>query len=220
MFQPTSSQRSRLWGFRSSRRSSSVSSRRRERCLCRRGQARRRVAQTSWRRRGVMNSSGARQSWATREREEGPSDQMVRNCLFPIPVPEGLSRSEWAQLPRRRKQAGLRDVQSAVSSLNWMHGVRYRQPVRGVSSATRRKLQDLHQEVFDHLEYSVPCLGGASQASNLKRRLRCHRCCGARALTGVLTPSLVQRLSTTIWWHSARTSPNALRWLNSCQRRQ
>ena len=42
-----------------------------------------------------------------------------------------------------------------MAALNWMHGVRHRQSARGVSSATRRKLQDLHQEVLDHLEYSV-----------------------------------------------------------------
>ena len=36
-----------------------------------------------------------------------------------------------------------------------MHGVRYRQLARGASSATRRKLKDLRQEVSDNLEYSV-----------------------------------------------------------------
>ena len=99
-----------------------------------------------------MIEKGARRTWPTGERGEGPAEDVVRNCLFPYPLPSQLRREELSQLPRRRCAAGLRDVRSAVASLNWMHGVRYRQAARGISSASRRKLTDLHGEVFDHLE--------------------------------------------------------------------
>ena len=102
-----------------------------------------------------MSEGDARWGWAPGEREEGPADRSVRNCMFPLPLPTCVRRAEWKQLSRRRCEAGLRDVRSAAASLNWLHGVRYREPARGVTAATRAKLADLHDEVIAHLEYSV-----------------------------------------------------------------
>ena len=99
-----------------------------------------------------MSGTDARWGWAPGEREEGPADRVVRNCLFPLPLPSHLRQEEWKQLSKCRCQAGLRDVRSAAAALNSLHGVRYREPARGMTATTRAKLAGLHGEVIAHLE--------------------------------------------------------------------
>ena len=51
-----------------------------------------------------------------------PAQNQATGELFPLVLPTRLMRPEWLQLNRRRRRAGLRDLQTTVLALNWMHG--------------------------------------------------------------------------------------------------
>ena len=89
--------------------------------------------------------------WAPRSPKPSPGGGGV----FPLPVPVSLQLDIWRHVSRGRRRAGLRDVQTTIKSLNWMHGAEGRPGRVGCTTATLRKIEAFQLDVTLRAEWHV-----------------------------------------------------------------